>query len=480
MREKILKGGGAVLLRQMVSLPINALGITLASRFLMPADFGVQAILTLVIALSLMLIDLGTSQALVQSKSHPTSEVLRQVQLFKSLCGFLAVLVLVFLSSWLINVFGVSSSFMWLFPACGLLGWMQSQRAFQAIGLQRQIEWQKLAKVEMVEIVVYNCALIVAAYFSRSAWCFVIAFGIRMGIGIIILKVVGKIWTETGGMIRKSMSSLFRFGIPLQSATLLSVIMNSANPIIVGGTLGMTAVGFINWSNYIVSLPQIPFQPLPYFLFSVFSERSRQEKDDQRTIEDIAYIGALLMAVFSLILILSLNLLVRYVFGLQWVEAIPAASILVLSTVVIVPSLVITAQLNAKGYAATSLFISGLGVLLMWILIVIAALLRSGLVGYAVGVLSSTVIVFAVQCSIAFKRIGIRVKWDANIRLIAYVVFCVAAMKLILHNFVEKSVIWGDVARIAIAMTVFATLAFLFEGRRLKQVYTAGKSLLAR
>jgi O-antigen/teichoic acid export membrane protein len=479
MRERILKGGAALFMRQMVSLPINALGVTLASRFLIPADFGVQAVLTPIIALSVMMIDLGTSQALVQSKVHTSSIVLRQVQFLKSLCGVLVVIILTSWSSWLIRILSLAPSLIWIFPVCGLIGWLQSQRAFQAVALQRRIEWQRLAKVEMVEIVVYNCVLIIAAYFSRTAWCFIIALGFRMGIGAIILKTMNKVWTENGDVANKALVSLLRFGIPLQSTTLLSVLMNSANPIVVGSSLGITAVGFVNWSNYVVSLPQLPLQPLPNFLFSVLSERGRQEKDDQRTIEDISYIGAFLMAVFSLIIILSLDLLVRYVFGLQWIGAIPAASILVLSTVVIVPSQIITAQLNARGYAATSLAILGYGVLLWWAMIIMAALLNGGLIGYAMGVLGSTIIAFLIQCSFASKRLGIRVKWDASIRLIVYVVFCVVAIKMISRSFLEISLIWCDVIKIVIGIAAFAILAFLFEGRRLRQVYAAARSLIS-
>jgi len=180
-----------------------------------------------------------------------------------------------------------------------------------------------------------------------------------------------------------------------------------------------------------------------------------------------------------LIVVLSLELLVRYAFGIQWLEAIPAASILVLSNVLVVPSLLITAQLNVKGHTAISLIISGLGVLLMWMMIGVATLLRGGLIGYALGVLCSSLVTFAVQCSVASRRIGIRVKWHDSLRLIAIAAFCVGTARLLSGCLPKSSVIWGEVTEIAIAIAGFAALAFLFEGRRLKQSQATIMGLLA-
>lgn len=479
MRDRIVKGGAALLMRQMVSFPVNAIGVAFASRFLLPKDYGIQAILTPIIALSLMLIDLGTSQALIQGKSYPAPKILRQVQFLKSGLGIIVIGLLTALSAWLVRILGLSHDLILIFPTCGLIGWLQSQRAYQAVALQRRVEWQRLAKVEMAEIVIFNCALIMAAYYTRTAWCFVIALAFRMGLGALILKVVNRSLAEKNAGGGTSLGALLRFGVPLQSTTLLSVLMNSANPIVVGGTLGIKAVGFLNWSNYVVALPQLPLQPLPSFLFSVLSERGRQDKDDHKTIEDLSYIGAFLMAVFALGIIMILELLVRHIFGLQWLEAIPAASVLVLSNIVMVPSQVITAQLNARGHSATSLAILGYGVILWWFMIVLAALLKGGLVGYALGVLVSTMIAFLVQCSLASKRLDTRVDWSASIRFVAYVAACVGAAELISQGFNMAPSVWGEATKSFLALMIFAVFMYSFERTRLKQVYASARRLFS-
>jgi O-antigen/teichoic acid export membrane protein len=476
MRQKIIKGGAALAVRQVISLPFNALGVALASRFLLPADYGIQAILIPIIALAVMMIDLGTSQALVQRRERPSGPLLRRVQILKFSCSVAVLLVLTLISAWLVRVFDLPQNLIWIFPACGFVGWLQSQRAFQAVALQRHIDWSLLAKVEMAEIVIYNVVLIIAAYHFRSAWCFIIALGFRMGAGAIILKIVSCPKVENEAASGSRLRALLGYGVPLQSATLLSVIMNSANPIVVGSSLGIQAVGYVNWSNNIVSVPQVPLQPLPNFLFSVLAERGRQGRDDQKLIAELSYLGASLMSMFSLIIIMTLNLLVQNILGVQWREAIPAASILLLTNVVVVPSLIITAQMNAGGHSALSLLISGVGVFLLWTMVIVAALLKAGLTGYALGVLLATLVTFGFQTKIASKRLSINVSFMASLRYIVYIVSCGMIAKMLIKAITTTSGIIEEFALIITAVLIFVAMVALFEGRYLKPSFAVLKS----
>ena len=83
MKDRIIKGGRALGVRQVISLPLNALGTGVAARLLSPGDFGVLAILLVLTSLSFFVVDLGTSYALVQSPAEPSFKLLRTVQRYK-------------------------------------------------------------------------------------------------------------------------------------------------------------------------------------------------------------------------------------------------------------------------------------------------------------------------------------------------------------------------------------------------------------
>ena len=75
------------------------------------------------------------------------------------------------------------------------------------------------------------------------------------------------------GVEAEDFFSLYRLGLPLQASLLLGSVMNMASPVLLGSLVGITQVGLVNWSFTIVSLPTLPFQRMPVFLFSVFAER---------------------------------------------------------------------------------------------------------------------------------------------------------------------------------------------------------------
>jgi polysaccharide transporter, PST family len=418
MREKVIRGGTSVVLRQIVSLPINALGIVLTSRLLLPADFGVQAILVPVTAFAVMVVDLGTSQALVQSKSPAGSLLLSWVQRLKLTNGFLITVALALLSSWVVQIFSLSSSLILLLPICGLLGWLQSQRAYQAVMLQRRVEWQTLARVEMVEIIVYNLALVATAYLLRSAWCFMLALGLRYTFGAALLKLRSQAQGERA-LVRPtgSMGSLLRFGIPLQATVLFGILNSLANPVLVGGVVGLPGVGIVNWSSYIVSLPMILFLPLPSFLFSILAERRRQGQNDNETIAGFVHVGSVLVALLSLWLVLSLDWLVHYVFGAQWVDAVPVTSLMMLSNIFMLPTLVLTAHLTAHGHSTIWLIINMVSTALLWGVTAVVTH-QLGAAGYAIGWMAACFIQLLLLCTVVRRLTGLSCRWSDNLYLV--------------------------------------------------------------
>ena len=415
MREKVVKGGIALIIRQTLSLPVNAVGIIFASRLLTPADFGAQAFIIPLSTIAMVLADLGTSQALVQSAEEAEPALLRKVQLLKLLGGILSAVAFSLLSPWMLHYFALPASFIWLFPACGFLGWLQSQRAYQAVGLQRQVNWQLLARIEMMEIVSYNVALVISAYLLRSAWCFVLALSTRYLIGAILLRISTQPQTINSSS-SLTLNSLLRFGVPLQATLLFGILNGLVNPVVVGSLVGLHAVGIVNWSAYIVSLPTLPFQPLPNFLFSVLSERRRQGRNDNDLLANVTYIGSIAIGLLSLWIALSMEWLVMHIFGAQWNEAVPVVSILILGNLIWFPTILIASQLTSHGYSQVWFLTNLLGTLLLWITAGLGTIYL-GTMGYVLGWLVASSIPLVVLSGAAQSRTGLNVPWFDSLYL---------------------------------------------------------------
>jgi PST family polysaccharide transporter len=469
VREKVVKGGIALVVRQTLSLPVNALGVIFASRLLTPTDFGAQAFIIPLSTLAMTLADLGTSQALVQSAEEAEPALLRKVQFLKLLGGVLSILVFSVLSPWVLRHFALPSSFTWLFPACGFLGWLQSQRAYQAVGLQRQVNWQLLARIEMMEIIVYNVALVVSAYLLRSAWCFVLALSTRYVIGAILLRISTQPQTISFSS-SLTLNSLLRFGVPLQATSLFGIVNGLVNPVVVGSLVGLHAVGIINWSAYIVSLPMLPLQPLPNFLFSVLSERRRQGRNDNDLLANMTYIGSIAISLLSLWIVLSMEWLVMHIFGAQWREAIPIVSILILSNLIWFPTHLIVSQLTSHGYSRVWFMTNLLGTVLLWITAGLGTIYL-GTMGYALGWLVASFIPLVVLSGMAQSRTGLNVPWlDSLYLMLSFV--CALGISRFVTGIANLLPFYSILLNLSVGSLVFISAVWLLG--RLRKINWLG------
>jgi O-antigen/teichoic acid export membrane protein len=467
MRDRIVKGGIALSLRQFISLPLNAVGLGVASIWLTATDFGVLAILTVLINLALIVVDLGTSNALVQSPVEPSAHLLRQVQWYKSIAGFGCTLLYGLLWPRIGAYYNLPDWMILLIPCCGLVAWLQSQRGYQSIKLQRRVEWQLLARVEMIEILAYNLVLVVSTYLLRSPLSFILSMGVRAGLGATILsrvRVPPQQTLATGGNLR----GLLGFGVPYQATTALSMIQKSMNPIIVGSLAGISAVGLINWSNYIVSLAMLPFQPFYSFLFTVVAERQRQGKDDNEIIQIVTRIGSVLITLISLVIILLLPYLVEHVFGNQWRDAIPVAWILLIGNTIMLPSLLIPTNLTAKGHSVIWLKVVTIETILIWIVGGLGTIML-GLLGYAIGLLVASIIVLAIECALAKRIVGLHVRFFDSILLMTFASLSVLASSLAGYFLSEDTCLLGGVLRFIIGVGFFLGLLALVYFKQIKQ-----------
>ncbi len=398
------------MLRQVLSSPINAVGVFLASRWLSLFDFGIQAVILSVVGFVLFVIDLGTSSALIQRKPPPSKKLVWKIQAIKLVMLVGVTIALELLSPWLLGWFSLSSSLRLLFPVIALLAWLQSWRDLESVSLQRNIEWALIARIELAEIIAYNATLIFVAYQYHSLWSFPIAIGARWLVGSVLLKLATtEHFTDTAAA-ESDLVAVFRLGIPLQASLLLGSVMNLASPVLLGSLLGIAQVGLVNWSFTIVSLPTLPFQRLQVFLFSVFSERKRQDLNDDSAVTSIVYVTALLMGVLGVAVALLMPLLIRYGFGNKWVAAIPIIQVMVLENIFAQPVMMIGTYLMSKGYGKTWFLINVVNVIGRWGLAGIGTLLL-GAEGFSMGWVSGTLITFLTGCVAAKRLLGLSIQW---------------------------------------------------------------------
>lgn len=434
MKKKIVHGGLALATRQLISLPLNILAILYVSRILNTTDFAVQAILIPATAFAFLFSDLGLSKSLVQSKHHAHSSLILKIQVLKHAGALTCLLILSCISILLINTNFLPRYFFFILPFAALLGLLQSQRNFFSVPLQRDIQWPLLAKIEMTEVVLYNFTLILTAYLSKSAYCFPLALTVRYTGGIFLLYFVNKyvikhVYNQTGS---NTIQDLLKFGFPLQASEIFGILNGLVNPVLVGGTLGVHAVGIVNWCTTIISIPRAPLQPLPGFLFSILSSRSRMEINDNRLVSSTAFITTVILSMISLFIAASLDWLIYNVFSEKWAEAKPVALILLLSNVFIMPTILIVAQLSAKGLSITWLKANVLGTSLLWLATYLGIMLFS-LTGFTVAWVAASFFPLLYLSIKARNRIDLKIHWFDSL----YIILITVVSYLLAEGFIS-------------------------------------------
>lgn len=468
MRDRIIKGGSALGVRQAISLPLNALGIGVAANLLNPGDFGVLAILLVLISLSFFIVDLGTSKALVQSPLEPSSDLLRTIQRYKFMGLVTCLAGYSLIAPFLVAYYRLPQWTWYLFVSCSVIGCLQSQRNYLSYRLQRQLHWPKLAAIEMAEILVYNIVLIGTAYFFRNPSCFVLGLAARYCTGSILIMRIKTPICQSNVADAKSLRDMVRFGLPMQAISILSMVKDSVNPIVVGSVAGLRAVGMINWSGYVTSLPRLPFQPFPVFLFSVIAKRYREGKSDEQYLNIFSRLGMLGITMLSLIVMLLLKDVVPLVFGQKWVPAIPIASVFLLTSSTFIPSLIMSAFLNAKGHSRASLLLSLIWAITGWVFAV-GGLIIFGVLGYAIGIVLASMVGLVIQCKITQKLTG----FSINVIYVFVIMVC-ATLSFLFAGTVEDSFSIVNpylnlFAKLFAGILMMTLAVILFQGRQIKK-----------
>ncbi|MBI5713655.1 MAG: oligosaccharide flippase family protein [Chloroflexi bacterium] len=477
-RESVSAGGFALGIRQFVSVPFNVLGAGAATALLTPTDFGIQAVVVILVSVSFILLDLGLTEALVQSRVEAGLKTQRKVNMYRLVALLPTGLAIYLGSSSIVERLSLPAWTLLLLTSSVFVGWLQSQRYFQSHSIQRQLGWITLARVEVVELAIYNVVLVITAYLFRTAVCFALATAAQAGLGAIVLSYLGRTYRTTdanrdGG---DQFTALVRFGIQIQVPKVMSLVQNLLNPLLVGAVAGISTVGLVNWSIYVVALPRVLLRPMPDFFFSVVAESNRRGNSSEYIVRLIR-VGANGLAVLSLVMALWLPWLVSRFLGSRWMEAVPIVIVLLLGNVTYFPTLALRAYLNGSGYPKYTIWVGLVEMLLMWTIISIAVLSVGGL-GFAIGEVLVRIISFLVASWFARRATGVRLP---IVQVIGVTFFTAVAYGIAgLFVFNGMAVWFEAVIRTVVGSLVILVLVLVVERKVLREDVGWFVTLLAR
>ena len=307
---------------------LRVLQLVVLARLLIPSDFGLIAMITVVIGFAQAVADMGISNAIIHRQDNTPSE-LSSLYWLNILAG-LSIFALVLVSSSLVGRFYGEPRLASLIPWAALVFLvMPLGQQFQVL-LQKELRFDQLAKVEMASTGIGTVIAISSAVFAQGV--FSLIWGQLAEVSTKTLYFLGSGWAiwRPGLHLRWNDAKAYvAFGLYQMGERCLNYISANADYLIIGRFLGPETLGIYLLAYQLVTMPLARINPiLTRVAFPVFAKKQTDNVALRRGYLEMIKLLALIVFPLLIGLITTAPLLVPVVFGVGWSTAIPLIQIL--------------------------------------------------------------------------------------------------------------------------------------------------------
>lgn len=248
----VARGGAATLLANAAAQAIRLGANLIMARLLMPAEFGLFAMVNSAIGIAGVLRDMGLSAATIQS---PTLTERQLSTLFWVNAGFglLATLLIIATSPWIARGLGAPESILLivvLAPTFLLGGLATQHRAL----LSRKMAFSTQARMTLWSVVASQCVALLLGASGAGIWA--LAFGaITSELIVTIWCWRAEPWRPTPVLTLSETRQLLVFGGYLSGFSILSYLAGNLHQLLIGITKGPEAAGYFNRAYILLLAP---------------------------------------------------------------------------------------------------------------------------------------------------------------------------------------------------------------------------------
>ncbi|HEU0265205.1 MAG TPA: oligosaccharide flippase family protein, partial [Geobacterales bacterium] len=382
LKKKSLAGMGALFVRQVLVKVIFFAGNIVLARMLAPQIFGIYAIVSFVVQFFSTFGDVGIGAALIQKKGELSREELSTTFWLQQMLVWLVVGVAVLIAPLVLKVYPTLPPVgVWLIRAMAVSFLFSSLKTIPAILMERNIDFKRIAWVDITENLAFQAVAITGAFLGFEAWSFILAAITRALLGAVIIYVLSP-WRPSFHYRFESVKGLVRFGLPYQGNQILSFTKDAVTPLFVGAYAGAAAVGYVNWARNFAFAPLIISESFGRVAFPAFSRLQHDKELLARTVERSIRMMTLVMFPIMASMIALGPELIHVVFTDKWMPGLYSFYFFCMSPIAIGVSLPLYCSILALGRSYILLIMSALLIIFEWSLGVTFVLMY-GFVGAA-------------------------------------------------------------------------------------------------
>lgn len=412
---------------------LSILTTIILARLLAPSDFGLVAMAAVVIGFIELFKDLGTATAVIQRKDL-SQGLLASVFWLNAGFGLAAALVLYFLAP-LLGAFYREPRVIPIMQVLSLSFLLSGLSNLQMSLLERNLDFDKLALIEIGTTLFATLVGITAAFLGHGAWSLVYQMLAGNFLGTLLFWSASR-WRPSWQFDWPELRSVMGFSLNLTGASIFNYFARNADKFLIGRFLGSQDLGYYDLAY---RLMQVPLQGISAVIGRVMFPLYSRMQDDAGQFGRAYLKVASAIALISFPLMLGLTALtgpfVLTLFGAAWMPVIPL--LLILAPLGAVQSIATTVGsiYTAKGRTDWALWWTvGAG-----LLIVLSFVL--GLPWGIIGVTASYAIMFLLLTypafAIPFRLIGLEV------RDLGRVLWRPAVCSLVMYAVVAGTALWA-------------------------------------
>lgn len=243
LRQKAIKGGAFLLVRQAIGIVISVAGVLLVTRIIGPSQYGLFAAGSGIVTFLFMFANWGLDVSLLRKTEDPKEAEFHQALTLLLVLSFV-------LSAGIIALRHVIASFLKmpeessLLPVLALAIPLNLLALPAIVKLDRELNFRQAATNELISQISYYVVAVPLAFRGAGAWAPVMGFVSQQASLLLTSYWTAKFrpglhWDS--GLVRQ----MAVYGLSYSSSTWVWQLRNLVNPVIVGRVAGTEAVGYI-------------------------------------------------------------------------------------------------------------------------------------------------------------------------------------------------------------------------------------------
>lgn len=311
-----------------ISALVQIIQVMILARFLSPSDFGLMAIVMVVIGFAQAFLDMGISNAIIH-KQKISHEQLSTLYWINVLSGFSLYLVVCFLSPFLSTFYHESRlENMIKMIAIIFLIIPFGQQFF--ILLEKELKFNLIAKVTILNKFITLFIISYLAYSGLGVYALIYGAIVSAAFTTFQYIIIGsKSYKPSLVFVLKDVGEFLRFGLYQMGEKTINYFNSQFDTILIGKLLGVENLGIYTIAKELVMKPAAIINPV--LTRVAFPTMSRIQDDIPRLktvyIKVINFIASINFPIYVAIIILAPEL-INLLFGDKWDRAVPIVQIL--------------------------------------------------------------------------------------------------------------------------------------------------------